>query len=90
MVGGRLQCLGSAQQLKSRFGSGYQLETTAALPSETVLTVATNALLDSAGLPHGTEILTGEQQVTFHQLQPLKVYILQFEWHIETQCMPLC
>eukprot|EP00953_Heterococcus_sp_UTEX-ZZ885_P041528 21180-Heterococcus_DN1.PRE.1 len=63
MVGGRLQCLGSAQQLKSRFGSGYQLETTAALPSEAALSDATNALLDSAALPRGTEILTGEQQV---------------------------
>jgi hypothetical protein len=74
MVGGRLQCLGSAQQLKSRFGSGYQLETTAALPSEAALSDATNALLDSAALPRGTEILTGEQQVTYHLLQLIELY----------------
>ena len=26
MVGGRLRCLGSSQHLKSRYGSGYQLD----------------------------------------------------------------
>jgi hypothetical protein len=34
LVGGRLRCLGSAQRLKSRFGMGYQLEVSLALPDK--------------------------------------------------------
>lgn len=33
MVGGRLQCIGSNQHLKARFGTGYQLEARLACPS---------------------------------------------------------
>ncbi|EWM26293.1 atp-binding cassette superfamily [Nannochloropsis gaditana] len=32
MVGGRFRCMGSAQHLKSRYGMGYQLEISVALP----------------------------------------------------------
>ena len=34
MVNGGLQCLGSAQHLKNRFGSGYELDLKAAVPSQ--------------------------------------------------------
>ncbi len=33
MVGGKLRCLGPAQHLKSRFGTGYQVEISVELPS---------------------------------------------------------
>eukprot|EP00953_Heterococcus_sp_UTEX-ZZ885_P022239 12320-Heterococcus_DN1.PRE.14 len=44
--------------LKTRFGSGYQLEVTAALPTEQELSDASETLLDILGLPHTTQQLT--------------------------------
>jgi ABC-type multidrug transport system ATPase subunit len=34
MVGGRLQCLGSPQHLKSRFGQGFLVEVKVAAPDD--------------------------------------------------------
>lgn len=47
MVGGRLRCLGSAQHLKGRFGTGYQLEVKLiAEDSEDLETLAQSSGLD--------------------------------------------
>lgn len=49
MVGGRLQCLGSAQHLKTRFGKGYQMELTTALPKDDRVKEVADVLQNTAG-----------------------------------------
>merc|ERR1712070_1354972 len=46
MVGGRLQCLGSNQHLKAKFGEGYELEARLAFPeTQTIAMTATQMQL---------------------------------------------
>lgn len=42
MVGGRMRCLGSAQHLKTRFGSGLQLEARVAATTQQVQAKVSN------------------------------------------------
>jgi len=51
MVDGRLRCLGSAQHLKTRYGSGLQLELNLALPSTSQLTDAAQSLFTQDAAP---------------------------------------
>ncbi len=52
MVGGRLRCLGSAQHLKDKFGSGYQLDVRLRAPSPAEIAIFTASAY--AAQPSGT------------------------------------
>lgn len=52
MVNGRLQCLGSSQHLKLRFGNGYEIDVKMRLPSEEALERLARSL-EEAGLVSG-------------------------------------
>jgi ATP-binding cassette, subfamily A (ABC1), member 3 len=50
MVGGALRCLGSSQRLRSRYGTGYQLEFGFVIPSDDQIVTQVNQLVSSLNL----------------------------------------
>jgi ATP-binding cassette, subfamily A (ABC1), member 3 len=50
MVAGSMKCMGSVQQLKTKFGKGYELEIKLVLPSPTEI----NQFLNAKGMNPGT------------------------------------
>lgn len=61
MVNGRLQCLGSAQHLKLRFGDGFEVNIKTELPSDELVIALTRTLISKSAL--ATVQLTPEQLV---------------------------
>jgi ABC-type multidrug transport system ATPase subunit len=55
MVGGRFRCMGSAQHLKSRYGMGYQLEISVALPRGEIVPASDDE--DSGGETEGKRMV---------------------------------
>mmetsp|Transcript_10158 Transcript_10158/g.13971 ORF Transcript_10158/g.13971 Transcript_10158/m.13971 type:complete len:252 (+) Transcript_10158:4785-5540(+) len=72
MVGGALRCLGSGQRLRSKYGSGYQIEVGFVNPSEDEITMKSNEMLHAIGSQgvHGmhTEVTSKEVEAAFAAL----------------------
>ena len=64
MVGGVLRCLGSAQRLRSKYGSGYQLEIGMVLPTSLNIEELGAQILQFLNLPKATQIVKQKNEMT--------------------------
>ena len=64
MVGGVLRCLGSAQRLRSKYGSGYQLEIGMVLPTSGNIEELGAQILHFLNLPKATQIVKQNNEMT--------------------------
>lgn len=78
MVGGALRCLGSSQRLRSRYGTGYQLEFGFTIPSEEQMMAQVNQLVNSLNL----KMTAGstDYSITFNQVMQVIPMLNRPQW----------
>jgi ATP-binding cassette subfamily A (ABC1) protein 3 len=76
MVGGRIRGLGSSQHLKSRYGQGFQLETSQEAANAEQIAAAVAELRVAAKLPEGTDRITRSQVLALASVSPIYAQVV--------------